>query len=43
MTCIFNVAAIHGADCKFSDYTLQNQFFNNGDFHPQYTTSMWYP
>ena len=43
MTCIFNVAAIYGADCKFSDYTLQNQFFNNGDFHPRYATSMCYP
>ena len=43
MTCIFNVAAIYGADCKFSEYTFQNQFFNNGDFHPRYTTSMCYP
>lgn len=43
MTCIFNVAAIYGVDCKFSEYTLRNQFFNNGDFHPRYTTSMCYP
>lgn len=33
----------YGADCKFSEYTLQNQFFNSDNFHPRYTTFTCYP